>query len=128
MHSYTYSVPTVRQHLLAFGDSSPIWLTEVGYTTVPVCDPSLCWTPTLPKTEAEQSAYMAEMINIAKSWNYVETLTWYELIDMTDPPDQRANPEYYFGLYQKNFSPKMAAGQFRDIALPTKILLSLIIR
>jgi len=127
MHSYSYSVPAVRQLMQSYGDSSPIWLTEVGYTTVPTCDPILCWTPTLPKTEVEQSNYMAEMINIAKTWDYVEALIWYELINMTDPPDQSMNPEYYFGLFHKDFSPKIAAGKFRDIVFPNKAYLPLTI-
>lgn len=126
--SYSYSVPAIRQKMQEYHDSSLIWLTEVGYTTVPSCEPSLCWTPTLPKTESEQAAYMVDMLNIARTWNYVETLVWYELMDMTDPPDQNVNPEYYFGLFRKDFSPKVAASQLRNIIFPIKVFLPMTIR
>jgi len=82
----------------------------------------------LPKTESEQAAYMVDMLNIARTWNYVETLVWYELMDMTDPPDQNVNPEYYFGLFRKDFSPKVAVSQLRNIIFPIKVFLPMTIR
>lgn len=130
MHGYSSSVPAVRQVMQRYGDTSPIWLTELGWTTVPAdgsCDD--CWTPTLPKTEAEQAAYLASAIQIARGWSYVEALLWYELVDMVQPWDPAVvSFEHYFGLFRKDYSPKPAAGQFRDLTikkvfLPTIVLL-----
>lgn len=128
MHSYSYSVPAIRQRMLSHGDTSHILLTEIGWTTVPTgC--SDCWTPTLPKTETEQAAYMAEAINIAKTWDYVETFFWYELVDMVQPPDPEVvSFEHYFGLFRKDYSAKPAAGRFRDLALPNKVFLPFSVR
>jgi hypothetical protein len=127
MHSFSTSVPAIRQVMQNHNDSSAIWLTEIGWTTVPAESCMDCWTPTLPKTEAEQSAFMVEAINITKTWNYVEAFVWYELIDMIQPPDPLfISFEQYFGLFRKDLSPKPASKDFTDLALPFKTFLPII--
>ncbi|MEI6043094.1 MAG: glycosyl hydrolase, partial [Chloroflexota bacterium] len=117
MMSYSSSVPAIRQHMQNFNDSVPIWLTEIGWTTVPPSQCSDCWTPVLPKTEDEQAAYMVEAINIAKTWNYVETFIWYKLIDTISPFNpSKISYEHYFGLFRKDYTAKPAVVQFRMLA------------
>jgi len=56
------------------GDARPIWITEAGWTTVPPASCVDCWTPSLPVTEAEQAAYLAQAVAIAEGCPYEEDL------------------------------------------------------
>ncbi|OQA19684.1 MAG: hypothetical protein BWY63_01682 [Chloroflexi bacterium ADurb.Bin360] len=120
--SFSHSVPMIRQIMQAHGDSNPIWLTEVGWSTVPInCED--CWVGTLPNTEAAQAAHMEQAIKIAQSWNYVEAYFAYELVDMIHPPDSRVSVEYHYGLFRKDLTPKPAARRFREMALANRVFL-----
>lgn len=120
--SFSHSVPMIRQIMQAHGDSRPIWLTEVGWSTVPVnCED--CWVDTLPNTEAEQGAYTEQAIRIVRSWSYVEAYFAYELVDMIHPPDSRVSVEYHYGLFRKDLTAKPAARQFREMALANRVFL-----
>lgn len=123
--SFSHSVPALRQIMQNNNDSSPIWLTETGWSTVSrnCVD---CWVNTLPNTEAEQAEYMVQAINIAKNWQYVEAYIAYELIDTVLPYDNQERLEYHWGLFRKDFTAKPAANQFRDLALPSKVFLPLL--
>jgi beta-glucosidase/6-phospho-beta-glucosidase/beta-galactosidase len=113
--SYAYAIPMLRNQMLQAGDDSPIWLTEVGWSTVGT-DCSNCWTPELPTTEEEQAAYLAEAVDIAQRWDYVEALLWYELTDTIFPADP-TRLEYHFGLFTNDYRPKPAAEVFARHAI-----------
>jgi polysaccharide biosynthesis protein PslG len=125
--SFSHSVPMIREIMLANGDSSPIWLTEVGWSTVSESCVN-CWVDTLPTTEAEQAEYLENAITIAQDWPYVEALLVYELVDMLVVDSQEQNLEYYFGLFRRDFSPKPAAAAFSAHTLPFRMFLPLLIR
>lgn len=126
MHSLTKSVPAVRQVMADHGDFKPMWLTEIGWTTVSVCDPDYCWTPTLPTTEAEQAAYLTEAVRMAQSWEYVEAFIWYELIDRG--PLTSEEVEDHFGLFRQDHLAKPAADAFRNVAVPIKVYVPMLFR
>jgi hypothetical protein len=129
MHSFSHSVPALQDCMEEHGDLSSLWITEVGWTTVPSASCVDCWTPSLPTTEAEQSNYLSETIDVAAGLDNVEALVWYELVDMVLPPDPNVDSfDDYFGLYRKDYRPKPAASEFRDIALPCRVFAPLVIR
>jgi hypothetical protein len=124
MHSFSHSVPAIHELMLARGDSSPIMLSEIGWTTVPAESCADCWTPTLPVTEEEQAAYLVEAVEIARDWEYVDSFIWYELFDMIEPPDpQFISFEHYFGLIRKDYTQKPSAYKFRDLVFPYSLFL-----
>ena len=117
MHSFTRLAPAVRDTMSAHGDDAPIWITEVGWTTVAGCYRPGCWSDALPVTEAAQARYLAESVRMAHGWDGVAGYIWYELVDMPRPPTpQPPHPEHFFGLYRADLSPKPAAGEFRRLA------------
>lgn len=126
MHSFSHSVPALRQVMLAHGDVKPVWLTEIGWTTVPVCNPAYCWTPSLPTTENEQATYLNESVYIAQSWNYVEAFIWYELIDRG--PTSSEQVEDHFGIFRLDHTPKPASGAFRNLTLPARQYMPMLFR
>jgi polysaccharide biosynthesis protein PslG len=125
MSSFYHSVPTIREHMLAHGDISPIWITESGWTTVESC--SNCdWQPQLPTTEEEQAMYLNEVFEIIKTWDYLDGYLYYTLTDKrnTDPTLW----EDHFGLFRSDLTPKPAAYAFRDRVFVFDIYLPLIHR
>ncbi len=109
MHSYVQSVPALHQAMLQAGDTSPIWLTEVGWSTVATCDPApgACWAPTLPTTDANQRSYLAESLVLAARWPYVSAVFWYELLDEGSAASVDALD--HFGLYRHDLTAKPSA-------------------
>lgn len=119
MSSFAYSIPEIRNLMQKYGDTSPIWITELGWTTVPADQCPDCYAPSLPTTEADQAAYLTKAVEIAYQWDYVEVLIWHELVDRIQPHDPRKGSfEYHFGLFKKDFSLKPAAEAFRKLAFP----------
>lgn len=109
MHSFTRSVQALHDQMLAAGDTSPLWLTEGGWTTVSRCvaDVSKCSVPTLPTTEAAQRVDLTESLLLLSRWNFVAGYFWYELAD--DGPLASDNVEDHYGLFHHDLSPKPAA-------------------
>jgi len=127
MHSFWYAIPAIHQCMQSHGDTSAIWITEMGWTTVPAATCVGCWTPLLPRTEAEQADYLAQAMRIARAWDYVETLLWYELVDTIRPADRSVTRfDYYLGLFRKDYSRKPAAERFSFAILPTRVRLPLL--
>jgi hypothetical protein len=118
-HSYRQSVPAMHDVMQRYGDSSPIWITEIGWTTVSdACLETDCWTAILPTSEADQAAYLAETVQLARSWDFVEAWFWYELTDTIRPADpDYVSFQHHFGLFRADYQPKPAAAQFRSLAL-----------
>lgn len=125
--SFSHSVPLLRSIMLEYGDSSPIWLTEVGWSTVSESCVN-CWVDTLPTTEEEQAEYFGDVITIASGWPYVEAIIVYELIDMLDPYSDEENLEFYFGVFRRDFSAKPIVDTLSAYTLPKKIFLPFLLK
>lgn len=123
--SFSHSVPLLRSIMLEHGDQSPIWLTEVGWSTVSENCVN-CWVDTLPNTEEEQAEYFRDAITIASDWSYVEAFIVYELIDMLDPYSGEENLEFYYGLFRRDFSAKPSVATLSDYSFPNKIFVPLL--
>ena len=112
MSSFMNSIPTIREHMLANGDTSPIWITESGWTTVENCS-NCSWQPELPTTEEEQADYLDQVFELIGTWDYLDAYVYYTLTDKrnTDP----SRWQDYFGLFRSDLSPKPAADVFRKM-------------
>lgn len=125
MHSFTHSIPAIRDRMRAHGDVSPIWITESGWTTVQNCS-NCAWQPELPTTEAEQAIFLRRTIEILKTWDYVDAYMYYTLTDYRNPDPTKW--EDHFGLFRSNLSAKSAAQVFRQAALPFRAFLPVVER
>ena len=139
MNRYTISIPAVREVMATYGDDSPLWLTEIGWSTgpIPAEDCTDCGFVSDPnqliKSEEDQASYLTEAVNIIEQqgWDYVDAFFWYELTDCdSDYSDKCTETSYHshYGLFNKDLSSKLAATNFRDLALPNKIYLPSVAR
>ena len=89
----------VHDAMLAVGDTSPLWITELGWTTCAAGSSRWC------VTEAQQAAFLAAAVPIVRSWSWVRSLVFYNLRDKgTDPLDS----EHNFGIVTKSYRRKPA--------------------
>lgn len=103
--SYQCGVEAIREAMLGHGDESQIWFTEIGW-------PSFEGYQGVGEKQAE---YLTQAFEIAKEWDYVPTIIWYDLVDDSEThPDNR---EGYFGLLDPDLEPKPAAEAFRKTVL-----------
>lgn len=88
----------IRDLMDANGDTTkPIWITEIGcYTNGPGA-----------VSEELQAEYLRQMRTILESLSYVERVYWFTL---TDGPS--AAPEWNYGLFRADGSPKPAVSAF----------------
>lgn len=77
--SFIRGVPAVREVMLRHGDSSPMWLTESGWSTSDVRRDS--WDSGV--SEATQARYLEEQYAQFLQWDYVDVNIWYMLKDYT---------------------------------------------
>jgi len=125
--SFSYAIPHIHQMMQDHADNSPLWITEIGWSTVSE-DCVDCWVDTLPTTEEEQAIYTLEALTIASGWEYVDTFMTYELVDTIARWDELERVEYHFGLFRTDFSPKPAALSYRSFTRPFNLFLPLIVR
>jgi hypothetical protein len=91
--------------LHAVAPTSPIWISEFGWSTTASCNP--------PISEAQQASYLQQAVHCLSTVPYVPVAEWYELQDLgtADTPDNR------FGLLRPDFSQKPAFSALQaDIA------------
>jgi polysaccharide biosynthesis protein PslG len=101
---YTFlpGIEWIREGQLAVGDSSPIWITEFGWTT--------CSGDGWCVTEAEQADYIGQAFGILAGMDYVAAASVYNLRNKgTDAAGQEAN----WGLVRRDYSEKPAYAAFR---------------
>lgn len=101
---YTFlpGIEWIRQGQLAVGDSSPIWITEFGWTT--------CNSGGWCVSEAQQAAYIGEAFGILAGMDYVAAASVYNLRNKgTDAAGQEDN----WGLVRRDYSEKPAYAAFR---------------
>lgn len=117
MHGFEHLISQAEQTMAANDDAALIWLTEVGWTTVPAARCTDCWTPTLPVSEQEQARYLAAAVLQAEGHARVTNLQWYELQDMPRPgPNAPVSFEHFFGLFDPALQEKPAARRFAELA------------
>lgn len=99
-YDYVLGLEAVRRAMTAAGDTSPVWVTEVGWTT---CAPgSDRWCV----TREQQAAYTKDLVALtAARFPWVRSLLIYNLRDKgTDASSTEDN----FGLVTRDYTPKPA--------------------
>lgn len=113
--SYIHSVPALHEVMKRAGDTSSIWITEVGWTTISRCEMAGgCYSPNLQTSETDQAADITEALNMASGCGYVAAFLPYELFD--GGPRDSIQVEDRFGLLNRDLSPKPVALALRHLA------------
>jgi polysaccharide biosynthesis protein PslG len=95
----------VRAEMLARGDSSPVWVTELGWTTCTLGADRWC------VTEAQQARYVADAVRLLADYSWVRAVLIYNLRDKgTDVNYTEDN----FGLVTRSYREKPALASLRS--------------
>ncbi len=87
----------LRDVMLEYGDSRPVWITELGYTVQPGLHPSV--------TEQEQAAYLSGSFErVQRDWPWVEMLTVWNLCYDLPPDDEMSG----YSLTEPDLTPRLA--------------------
>lgn len=95
---------TVHEVMLAHGDDSPIWMTELGWSTdTQTCD-SGAWAGQKPAgvSSAQQATFLLQAYHCLAQDPYVQVGIWFGLQD-TEP---FGSPRGSYGLLESNLVPK----------------------
>lgn len=93
-------IASIRAAQLAAGDSTPIWLTEFGWTSCPGCIGL-----------DSQASSISQAVRMLPSMPYVRGASLYKLRDTGDDPRDWENN---FGLLRNDFSRRPAYAAFRS--------------
>lgn len=105
---------TVHEVMLANGDNSPIWMTELGWSTsTQICN-SGAWAGQKPGgvSPQQQATFLLQAYHCLAQDPYVQVGIWYGLQE-TEPFD---SPRGSYGLLDPNLVPKPAYGALADYA------------
>jgi hypothetical protein len=103
---------TVHEIMQANGDGSPIWMTELGWSTsTQVCN-SGAWAGQKPGgvSPQQQATFLSQAYHCLAQDSYVQVGIWYGLQD-SGPFD---SPRGSYGLLDSNLVPKPAYGALAD--------------
>jgi hypothetical protein len=103
---------TVHETMLANGDNSPIWMTELGWSTsTQVCN-SGAWAgqKAAGVSPQKQATFLAQAYHCLAQDSYVQVGIWFGLQD-TQPFD---SPRSSYGLLGSNLAPKPSYGALAD--------------
>lgn len=103
---------TVHEVMQANGDNSPIWMTELGWSTsTQVCNAG-AWAGQKPGgvSPQQQATFLTQAYHCLAQDSYVQVGIWYGLQD-TEPFD---SPRGSYGLLGSNLLPKPAYGALAD--------------
>lgn len=100
--SLVCGAPAVHETMLARGDTSPIWITEIGYKTPPT-------------TLTNQAAYLTRTAEIIGSMPYVDAWFWYMLIDDIYVSSHYRAVPCCWGLLDSKGRERPAAAAFRGL-------------
>jgi hypothetical protein len=103
---------TVHEVMLAHGDGSPIWMTELGWSTdTNVCN-SGAWAgqKAAGVTLQQQASYLLQAYHCLAQDSYVQVGIWYGLED-TEP---FGSPRGSYGLLDPSLLPKPAYGALAE--------------
>jgi hypothetical protein len=103
---------TVHEVMLANGDSSPIWMTELGWSTSTQECNSGAWAgrKAAGVTPQQQATFLLQAYHCLAQDSYVQVGIWYGLQD-DEPFD---SPRGSYGLLDSNLAPKPAYGALAD--------------
>ena len=93
----------IRQGQLAAGDTSPIWITEFGWTT--------CTGDRWCVTEELQARYIGEAFELMKGMDYIQAAAVYGLRNNGASSSGEWNN---WGLVRRDFSPKPSYAAFKS--------------
>jgi hypothetical protein len=109
-YSFVRGVQKVREVMLAFGDRSPVWLTESGWSTGTIRT-SEGWRNGV--SEAQQALFIRQQADLVSRWPWVRANLTFRLLDTgTDRAEKWAN----VGLVRVNGTAKPSWAAFRDAA------------
>ena len=108
--SFMPGIKSVRDVQVAFGDATPLWLTEFGWNTGQLHGSGYpAWKRSV--TLEQQADYTRRGIDFAQTLPYVANAAVYLLRDDgSDPLDDQDN----FGLVRRDYTAKPAYQAFRD--------------
>ncbi len=103
---------TVHEVMLANGDNSPIWMTELGWSTDTQTCNSGAWAGQKPAgvTPQEQATFLQQAYHCLAQDSYVQVGIWYGLQD-TEP---FGTPRGSYGLLGPNLQAKPAYGALAE--------------
>jgi hypothetical protein len=103
---------TMHEVMLAHGDDSPIWMTELGWNTSPGLCKSGRWAGQKPAgvSESEQATFLLQAYHCLAQDPYVQVGIWYDL--------QETELDGYggYGLLDPSFNPKPAFYALQEYA------------
>jgi hypothetical protein len=103
---------TVHEVMLANGDNSPIWMTELGWSTsTQVCN-SGAWAgkKAAGVSPQQQATFLLQAYHCLARDSYVQVGIWYGLQDIEPFDSARGS----YGLLDSNLAPKPAYGALAD--------------
>jgi Bacterial Ig domain len=105
---------TVHEVMQANGDGSPIWMTELGWSTSTQECNSGAWAGRTAAgvSRQTQATFLSQAYHCLAQDPYVQVGIWFGLQD-TEPFD---SPRASYGLLDSNFAPKPAYGALADYA------------
>jgi hypothetical protein len=104
MYDYVQGLTAIHAAMLAAGDRSPVWITELGWTTCALGTGRWC------VTQQQQASYVAAAATMAARWPWVRAFIAYNLRDKGTNP---ADSEHNFGLVRRDYTPKPALSTLR---------------
>lgn len=106
--SFVDGIPAVRDVMTRYGDERPLWLTELGWSTTTVRD-APAWINGV--SETMQARYIAEALDQAKNWDYVDVIILYNLVDKGS---DKSSLQDNFGLVRTDGREKPGLAAFRE--------------
>ena len=103
-YDYVQGLAAVHNAMLAAGDRTPVWVTELGWTTCTIGTGRWC------VTQQQQASYVAQAAAMAARWPWVRGFMVYNLRDKGINP---AETEHNFGLVRRDYTPKPALAGLR---------------
>ncbi len=103
---------TVHEVMLAHGDNSPIWMTELGWSTSTQECNSGAWAGQKPAgvSPAQQATFLLQAYHCLAQDPYVQVGIWYGLQDIEPFDSARGS----YGLLDSNLVPKPAYGALAE--------------
>lgn len=98
-YDFVQGLAVLHQTMLAAGDRTPVWITEMGWTTCSAGADRWC------VTAEQQGRYLAEAATLAATWPWVTAFIAYNLRDKGIVP---TSTEDNFGLVRRDYTPKPA--------------------
>jgi hypothetical protein len=105
---------TVHEVMLANGDASPIWMTELGWSTSSQECSSGAWAGQKPAgvSPQQQATFLQQAYHCLAQDSYVQVGIWYGLQDIEPFESSRGS----YGLLNSNLVPKPSYGALVDYA------------